>query len=118
MAAPTRRCSSSGCRRSTSSSACWVAEIPIAPGARMSKVRAGQGDRPLHILIIGAAGMVGRKLTGALVKTDTLGGRPIEKLTLVDVVAPTAPKTGAAVETLAADLSAPNVAATLAAKRP
>src|SRR3569833_1496893 len=90
MAAPTRRCSSNACRRSTSSSACWAAEIPIAPGARMSKVRAGQGDRPLHILIIGAAGMVGRKLTGALVKTDTLGGEPIEKLTLVDVVAPTA----------------------------
>ena len=72
----------------------------------------------MHILIIGAAGMVGRKLTGALVKTDTLGGKPIEKLTLVDVVAPTAPKTGAAVETLAADVSAANVAATLAAKRP
>ena len=84
----------------------------------MSKVRAGQGDRSLHILIIGAAGMVGRKLTDALVKTNTLGDKPIERLTLVDVVAPQAPKAGAAVETLAADLSAPGVAATLAAKRP
>jgi len=72
----------------------------------------------LHILIIGAAGMVGRKLTGALVKTDTLGGRPIERLTLVDVAAPQAPKTSAAVETVAADLSATGVAALLAAKRP
>ena len=42
----------------------------------------------MHILIIGAAGMVGRKLTDALVKTNTLGGRPIERLTLADVVAP------------------------------
>jgi nucleoside-diphosphate-sugar epimerase len=72
----------------------------------------------LHILIIGAAGMVGRKLSGALVKTDSLGGQPIERLTLVDVVAPAAPATGAAVETLATDLSAPGVAASLAAKRP
>jgi nucleoside-diphosphate-sugar epimerase len=72
----------------------------------------------LHILIIGAAGMVGRKLSGALVKTDSLGGQPIERLTLADVVAPAAPATGAAVETLAADLSAPGVAASLAAMRP
>jgi nucleoside-diphosphate-sugar epimerase len=72
----------------------------------------------MHTLIIGAAGMVGRKLTDALVKTNTLGGRPIERLTLADMVAPQSPKTSAAVETLAVDLSAPGVAASLAGKRP
>jgi len=72
----------------------------------------------VHILIIGAAGMVGRKLTEALVKGGEVGGKPIERLTLADVAAATPPKTTAAVETLAVDLSAPGVAASLIAKRP
>jgi nucleoside-diphosphate-sugar epimerase len=72
----------------------------------------------VHILIIGAAGMVGRKLTEALVRSGEVGGRSIARLTLADVVAPVAPTTGAAGETLAVDLSAPGVAASLAAKRP
>ena len=72
----------------------------------------------MHILIIGAAGMVGRKLTEALVKTGELGGKPVERLTLADVVMPSAPQTKAAVETLATDLSAPGAAAVLVAKRP
>jgi nucleoside-diphosphate-sugar epimerase len=72
----------------------------------------------VHILIIGAAGMVGRKLTEALVRSGEVGGRSIARLTLADVVAPVGPTTGAAVETLAVDLSAPGVAASLAAKRP
>ena len=73
----------------------------------------------MHILVIGAAGMVGRKLVAAVVKTGEVGGKPVERLTLVDVVAPSAP-TGfsGAVETLAVDLSAPGVAATVVAKRP
>ena len=40
------------------------------------------------ILITGAAGMVGRKLTERLVADGGLNGKPIDKLTLVDVVAP------------------------------
>jgi len=72
----------------------------------------------VHILIIGAAGMVGRKLTEALVKGGEVGGKPIERLTLADVAAATPPKTIAAVETLAVDLSAPGVATSLIAKRP
>src|SRR3569833_2803774 len=81
-------------------------------------VPAGTGSRSLHILIIGAAGMVGRKLTDALVKTGEVGGKSIERLTLADVVAAPVPKTGAAVETLAVDVSAPSSAATLITKRP
>jgi D-erythronate 2-dehydrogenase len=72
----------------------------------------------MHILIIGAAGMVGRKLTQALVAAGSVGGRSIERLTLADVVAAETPKFVGKVETLAADLSAPGVAASLIARRP
>jgi nucleoside-diphosphate-sugar epimerase len=72
----------------------------------------------MHILIIGAAGMVGRKLTDALVKAGELGGKGIERLTLADVVMPAKPALGGAVEAIATDLSAPGAAAALTAKRP
>ncbi|MGN6768051.1 MAG: D-erythronate dehydrogenase [Rhizobiaceae bacterium] len=73
----------------------------------------------MHILIIGAAGMIGRKLTEKLVADGRLGSDEIERLTLVDVVAPTAPQGfGGKVETVAADLSEPATAARLAAARP
>jgi Nucleoside-diphosphate-sugar epimerases len=73
----------------------------------------------VHILIIGAAGMVGRKLTERLVKDGQLGGKAISKMTLVDVVAPTAPAGfGGAVSLETADLSAPGEAARLIAGRP
>ena len=42
----------------------------------------------MHIAIIGAAGMVGRKLTQRLVKDGSLGGKPIDKFTLIDVFQP------------------------------
>ena len=73
----------------------------------------------MHILIIGAAGMVGRKLTAALVASGQVGGEPIGRLTLADVVAPVAPAgfTGK-VETHASDLSVPGAAAALIASRP
>jgi nucleoside-diphosphate-sugar epimerase len=47
----------------------------------------------MHILIFGAAGMVGRKLTERLAKDGGLGGREIAKATLHDVVEPQAPRT-------------------------
>ena len=46
----------------------------------------------MKILIIGGAGMVGRKLSERLAKDGTLGGRAISALTMYDVVTPTAPK--------------------------
>jgi nucleoside-diphosphate-sugar epimerase len=46
----------------------------------------------MHILITGAAGMIGRKLTERLAKDGTLNGEAIDKLTLIDVVAPQAPQ--------------------------
>jgi D-erythronate 2-dehydrogenase len=41
----------------------------------------------MHILITGAAGMIGRKLTARLVKDGKLNGQPTDQLTLTDVVA-------------------------------
>jgi nucleoside-diphosphate-sugar epimerase len=58
----------------------------------------------VHVLIFGAAGMIGRKLTTALVAGSPLA--PIDALTLVDVIQPKAPPgfTGA-LQCTAADLS-------------
>jgi nucleoside-diphosphate-sugar epimerase len=73
----------------------------------------------VHILITGAAGMIGRKLTERLARDGALNGEPIAALTLLDVVPPTKP-TGFAgkVETAAADLAAPGEAAKAIAGRP
>jgi nucleoside-diphosphate-sugar epimerase len=73
----------------------------------------------MHILIIGAAGMVGRKLTERLARDKRLGSVPIEQLSLVDVVVPERPKDfGGKVVSEAADLATPGVAERLMATRP
>ncbi|WP_374623299.1 NAD-dependent epimerase/dehydratase family protein, partial [Devosia sp.] len=72
----------------------------------------------MHILIIGAAGMVGRKLTSALVKAGRIGDREITKLTLADVVLPEAIPFGGEVKTKVADLSVPGEAASMVSRRP
>jgi len=73
----------------------------------------------MHILITGAAGMIGRKLTTRLVKDGGLNGKSIDRLTLVDVVAPEKPAGfSGAVELSASDLSAPGVAAKTVAGKP
>lgn len=71
----------------------------------------------MHILITGAAGMIGRKLTEALVARGTLRGEPISAMTLVDVVAPVLPD-GIPGAALAADLSDPAAAPALTEARP
>src|SRR5467141_2194959 len=73
----------------------------------------------MHILITGAAGMIGRKLTERLVKDGALNGKPIDKLTLTDVVTPQKPSGFAGkVEASTDDLPAPDVAEKLIAARP
>ena len=73
----------------------------------------------MHILITGAAGMIGRKLTARLVKDGGLNGEPVDRLTLIDVVPPTAPADFAGeVSLAAADLSDPGVAERSVAGRP
>ena len=73
----------------------------------------------MHILVIGAAGMVGRKLVERLAGDGGLGGKAITRATLHDIVAPQAPE-GApfAVTTLASDFSIPGEAEKLVAERP
>ncbi len=62
----------------------------------------------MHILITGAAGMIGRKLTARLVGGNALGGRPIEKFTLLDVSALQQPDSfPARVDAIAADVADP-----------
>ncbi|MGG5811758.1 D-erythronate dehydrogenase [Falsiroseomonas sp. CW058] len=71
----------------------------------------------MHVLVIGAAGMVGRKLVQRIAADGGIGGRDVSKLTLVDVVSPAAPP-GIPAEAWAADLSAPGEAARMVAGRP
>jgi nucleoside-diphosphate-sugar epimerase len=73
----------------------------------------------MHILITGAAGMIGRKLTERLIMDRAIGGQPIEKLTLIDVVAPTRPAGFSDhVKARAADLADPGVAEKAVSERP
>ena len=73
----------------------------------------------MHILITGAAGMIGRKLTARLVKDGSLNGQPIDRLTLLDVVAPQVPAGFAGkVTAVTSDLSAPGAAAQAVAPQP
>lgn len=72
----------------------------------------------MQILILGAAGMVGRKLTERLAKDGRLGGEAITRLVLHDVVEPERPQTSIAVETHTSDFSMPGEADKLVASRP
>ena len=72
----------------------------------------------MNILIIGAAGMIGRKIVRALLSRGQIGGRSIDGMVLADIIAPEKPDFVGSVETLAADLSQPGVAATLIRSRP
>ncbi|HZH12658.1 MAG TPA: D-erythronate dehydrogenase [Microvirga sp.] len=72
----------------------------------------------MQILILGAAGMVGRKLTERLLKDGQINGRPITRLVLHDVVEPQAPQASFDVTTLTSDFSLPGEADKLVASRP
>ncbi|MCX7307538.1 MAG: SDR family oxidoreductase [Afipia sp.] len=73
----------------------------------------------MHILILGAAGMVGRKLAERLAKDGKLGKSEISKMTLQDVVAPAKPA-GAAipVDLVTADVSSQPAVEKLVAAKP
>jgi D-erythronate 2-dehydrogenase len=73
----------------------------------------------MHILIIGAAGMIGRKLAAALARSGQLGGRAIGRLTLVDVIdAPRPDGFSGQVISRTADIGQPETADRLIADRP
>jgi nucleoside-diphosphate-sugar epimerase len=73
----------------------------------------------MHILVTGAAGMIGRKLTARLVKDGQLCGQKIDQLTLIDVVAPEKPVGFAGTIGLStSDLSSAGAAAKAVAGKP
>jgi len=73
----------------------------------------------LHILVLGAAGMVGRKFVERLLRDGRLGKSEITHLTLHDVVAPKQPEhAGFPVEVVAGDFAVPGAAEKLIAGRP
>jgi nucleoside-diphosphate-sugar epimerase len=73
----------------------------------------------MHILITGAAGMIGRKLTERLAKDGNLHGKAIDRMTLTDVVAPQKPAGfSGKVDARTDDLPAQGVAQQLLAERP
>jgi nucleoside-diphosphate-sugar epimerase len=73
----------------------------------------------MHVLVTGAAGMIGRKLLARLARDGELNGEAIDHLTLIDVAAPDAPEGfKGKVTAVAADLAAPDVADKLVAPQP
>jgi nucleoside-diphosphate-sugar epimerase len=73
----------------------------------------------LHVLVLGAAGMVGRKLSERLLRDGRLGKDDITRLTLHDVVAPAKPETaGFPVDVVAGDFAVRGAAEKLVAGRP
>jgi len=73
----------------------------------------------MHVVVTGAAGMIGRKLTARLVKDGGLNGKPIDKFTLTDVVAAEKPAGFAGkVDIVTGDLAAPGAAEKLIAEKP
>jgi nucleoside-diphosphate-sugar epimerase len=73
----------------------------------------------MHILVIGGAGMIGRKLAERLLREKKLGGKAISKLSLQDVVPPQEPREKPfEIATRTGDLSVPGEAAALVADNP
>jgi len=73
----------------------------------------------MQILIVGAAGMIGRKLAARLARDGSLAGRSIDTLVLSDVIQPAQPEGYSGdIQRIEADLSQPSVAARLVASRP
>jgi len=73
----------------------------------------------MHILVTGAGGMVGRKLVERLAREGTLGGKPIARMTLHDIAAPSPPAEAKfSVATRGGDIATPGEAASLVADAP
>ncbi|ERP93948.1 NAD-dependent epimerase [Labrenzia sp. C1B10] len=73
----------------------------------------------MHVLVIGAAGMVGRKLVEKLAAQPEVLGFEVSRLTLADAVSPTVPAALPGIaEAVTVDLSKAGAARTLVASRP
>jgi nucleoside-diphosphate-sugar epimerase len=72
----------------------------------------------MHVLVTGAAGMIGRKFVERVTRDGRIGKTPVERMTLTDVVAPTPPKAAFKMEARADDIAASGVAEALVKERP
>lgn len=73
----------------------------------------------MHVAVIGAAGMLGRKLALRIAAEGAILGREVTRLTLLDVIAPESlPGFGGSVECRVSDLSQPGEAERLIEDRP
>lgn len=72
----------------------------------------------MHILVLGAAGMVGRKLVDRLLSDGRLGKTDITRMTLQDVVSPAKPTTSIPVETVTCDVAEQSAVVKLVAGKP
>lgn len=73
----------------------------------------------MHILVLGAAGMIGRKLTERLLHDGRLGNNDITRMTLHDIVAPASSvRPGFPVDIVTCDFAEPGAAEKLLANRP
>ncbi|NLR97812.1 SDR family oxidoreductase [Rhizobium sp. P38BS-XIX] len=73
----------------------------------------------MHVLILGAAGMIGRKLVGRIAAEPMILGQSIDRLTLADVIKPPVPDALASIsKPLALDLAHPGIAEKLIDERP
>jgi nucleoside-diphosphate-sugar epimerase len=73
----------------------------------------------MNVLVIGAAGMIGRKFCQELAKRLRIGGQPVDRLTMADAIMPAAPAgVPFSVRTLSGDISDASVAQSLTADRP
>ena len=72
----------------------------------------------MKVLVIGAAGMIGRKLVERLTRDGALGGRTIASLHATDIVAPAPGPAPFPIASEACDIAAPYIAPKLVASRP
>ena len=73
----------------------------------------------MHILITGAASMLGRKLANFIAQEPVIAGRRVERMTLADIVHATGPASfSGQASSIAGDLSSESVARELVRSRP
>ena len=72
----------------------------------------------MHILIIGAAGMIGSRLAAQLAGAGTMGDQPVTRMTLVDMVQPAVPAGAVACTTIAGSIIEAAVRQQILAEKP
>lgn len=72
----------------------------------------------MHVLITGGGGMIGRKLAGRIAADAHVGGRPVTRMTLADIVTPPLPRAPFPVSGHALDIADPAATETLLADAP